>query len=419
MMLRNLFFILLIATLPIFIFGEVPSKEKVKKDCLDKKPSACALLGYHIKSEKEIKDFLTNACNKNIPNACTMLGAEIEKNNIESAKKYYEKGCKLGDGTGCITSGQIYMKGTGNTVKDSEKGKEFINIGIPLLKKECEQNTYFSCYIIYMIEDNPKMFKNVQRLKLPIEKIIEYCNDDIHDVNGGMCDLAAEYLQKNIMPNLPTPTSLRMKSYAQREEICEKTGSGCYTLGKELRDGKHGIKDEDKALKLMLKSCDSKYGEACNSAGVMCDQKEEDKKARDLFKKACDLKDALGCSNSGIMWENGDGGLVDYNEAMKYYLKAAELGNDEATEKLADLLKKLVDADTADMGFGIFYYGNTQKIDTRVEAYMWYNIASALGIENAATKRDEMKSTMNSRQILEAQQKSNKWMETHRNKEGE
>ena len=207
-----------------------------------------------------------------------------------------------------------------------------------------------------------------------------------------------------------------MKSYAQREEICEKTGSGCYALGKELRDGKHGIKDEDKALKLMLKSCDNKHAEACNDAGVLYGQKEENKKARELHLKACDLKNALGCSNSGIMWEYGEGGLSDYNEAMKYYLKAAELGNDAATEKLADLLKKLVDADTTDMGFGVSYYGNTQKIDTKVEAYMWYNIASALGIENAATKRDEMKSTMNSRQILEAQQKSNKWMKTHRNK---
>ena len=415
-MLRSLFFILFIVFLQSFLFGEVPSKEKIKKDCLDKKPGACALLGYHIKSEKEKKDFLTNACNKNIPNACTILGAEIEENNIELAKKYYEKGCKLGDGLGCITAGQIYVEGIRKTAQNPEKGKEYINKGISLLMNECEQNSYLSCHVIYMIEDDLKMFEDVQPPKLPIEKIVEYCNDDIHDINGGMCDLAAEYLQKNTIPNLPTPAGLRMKSYAQREEICEKTGSGCYALGKELRDGKHGIKDEDKALKLMLKSCDNKHAEACNDAGVLYGQKEENKKARELHLKACDLKNALGCSNSGIMWEYGEGGLSDYNEAMKYYLKAAELGNDAATEKLADLLKKLVDADTTDMGFGVSYYGNTQKIDTKVEAYMWYNIASALGIENAATKRDEMKSTMNSRQILEAQQKSNKWMKTHRNK---
>jgi len=59
------------------------------------------------------------------------------------------------------------------------------------------------------------------------------------------------------------------------------------------------------------------------------------------YKKAliADPNNAGAMLNIGICYDNGQGVERNFNEAMSWYMKAADLGNEDAKEKINELKK--------------------------------------------------------------------------------
>ena len=88
----------------------------------------------------------------------------------------------------------------------------------------------------------------------------------------------------------------------------------------------------------------------------------------------------------GTMYEEGEGVLQDYKEAVKWYTKGAEHGDADAQTNL-----------------GVMYVQGRGVLQDNVYAHMWWNIASSKGSEIARKNRDMVAEKMTSEQIAEAQ----------------
>jgi len=107
----------------------------------------------------------------------------------------------------------------------------------------------------------------------------------------------------------------------------------------------------------------------------------------------------MGCL--GRMCALGRGVITDDKKAVKWYRKAADLGNAEAMYAL-----------------GVMYAFGEGVIADDVEAYAWVNVAAANGSKDAAGNRDKFKKNMTSEQIAEGQKRSRKIMKAMNTKAG-
>jgi hypothetical protein len=113
------------------------------------------------------------------------------------------------------------------------------------------------------------------------------------------------------------------------------------------------------------------------------------------YRRAAALGDASAQSSLGFCYEYGYGVAQDYAEAIKWYHKAAAQGN--------------VIAQCA-IGFR-YEYGRGVPQDYR-QAHMWYNLAGMTD-SDAQKWREEVASKMTPEQIAEAQQMAKEWLEQH------
>ena len=93
------------------------------------------------------------------------------------------------------------------------------------------------------------------------------------------------------------------------------------------------------------------------------------------------------------MYDNGQGFLQDYAEAVKWYRLAADQGNASAQRNL-----------------GIMYEYGRGLPQNNIMAHMWYNLASANGAEKAGEWRDERAGLMTAADIAKAQAMARKCM---------
>lgn len=97
-----------------------------------------------------------------------------------------------------------------------------------------------------------------------------------------------------------------------------------------LEDGIGVNIDKNKAMKMMEKSCNLNFGEACYNLALKNYRGQEIKqnynKAINYAKKSCDLKVEPGCYLSGNMSDAGKGTRGDPVEAMRFYSKSCDLG---------------------------------------------------------------------------------------------
>ena len=94
-------------------------------------------------------------------------------------------------------------------------------------------------------------------------------------------------------------------------------------------------------------------------------------------------------SELGRMYANGKGVLQDYVAAARWYRLAAEAGIAEAQNRLG----------------GMYERGEGVPQDYRL-SYMWFNLAAAQGYEDARKNRDFAARRMTPEQIAEAQEMS-------------
>lgn len=392
----------------------------IKAECENNKKNACDNItsGEYFSDEKISKTYFSKACEKGSSRACALAGSIVEREEEVggNAIKHYIKACDLNDGVGCFTAFQILYSGIYDDLGiNKEFAGEYLIKGLPYLIKECEEGSYFSCYIYKnLITGSFNEYKSMISKSFPFEKLVQICESD-QSINRIACEILGIYISEYS----PTINGKQYDSeiYFSKHidlymKLCElKSSYDCLDFAKELYEGKNGIKDLDKALLITEKDCDlNKNAESCNYAGIINSEKENHKKAREYYQKGCNLKAGYSCNNLGSLWEAGQGGLESYEEAVKFYLKGAEFGNINSINSLGSLFYKLVESDSTDLGFGILLYSSRSKIDYMVESYKWFNIANALGNSEESEKFGAIKSRMNASQLLEAQKKSAEWL---------
>ena len=111
------------------------------------------------------------------------------------------------------------------------------------------------------------------------------------------------------------------------------------------------------------------------------------------FRKAAEQGDEVAQFNLGEMYRLGNGVTQDYAEAVKWYRKAAEQG----------------DAD-AQFNLGAMYDNGKGVLQDTIAAHMWFNIAAANGWQDAAILRDIAAGKLSSSDIVKAQQKAKRCM---------
>jgi TPR repeat protein len=125
-----------------------------------------------------------------------------------------------------------------------------------------------------------------------------------------------------------------------------------------------------------------------NGQGVPQDYQEAVK----WYRRAADQGVARAQSNLALMYDNGQGVPQDDQEAVKWYRRAAEQGNAAAQYNLASM-----------------YYAGKGVPKDRVLAHMWANLAASQGGEDAVEKRDAIATFMTPQQLAEAQRLAREW----------
>jgi TPR repeat protein len=90
--------------------------------------------------------------------------------------------------------------------------------------------------------------------------------------------------------------------------------------------------------------------------------------------------------NLALKYENGQGVVQDYAEAVRLYKLAAAQGNAEAQTNL-----------------GAMYTSGQGVVQDYIRAHMWFNLGAVKGYSTAVKNRDIVAKWMTSQQIAEAQ----------------
>lgn len=99
----------------------------------------------------------------------------------------------------------------------------------------------------------------------------------------------------------------------------------------------------------------------------------------------------------GVMYSRGQGVEQDFQQSLKWYLKAAEQGDMQAQSKLGVM------------------YGNAQGIpQDLVQAHKWYSLAALAGDEDSRENRKLVERMMSQQQIREAQKLAGAWLSKHK-----
>ena len=91
--------------------------------------------------------------------------------------------------------------------------------------------------------------------------------------------------------------------------------------------------------------------------------------------------------NLGLLFENGQGVLQDYSEAIRLYRLAVRAGNTKAQKHLSLLLNKKVEAQI-NLGLGISFETGQGVVQDYNEAIRWYGLAADLGFNKGKEKLD-------------------------------
>jgi TPR repeat protein len=143
------------------------------------------------------------------------------------------------------------------------------------------------------------------------------------------------------------------------------------------------------------------------------------------YRKAAEQGDDFGQNSLGSMYEDGEGVAQDYAEAVKWYRKAAEQGNAKAQIELgimyaaghgvaqnrAEAVKwwrKSANQGNASAQFNLgVSYGRGEGVPQNdLEAYIWSSLAAAQGVKAAAQNRDICASRMSREEIVEGQRRA-------------
>lgn len=107
------------------------------------------------------------------------------------------------------------------------------------------------------------------------------------------------------------------------------------------------------------------------------------------YRKAAEKGTSWGQFNLGLSYGRGQGVPQDYTEAMKWFLKAAEQDEAMSQHSLGGMYEK---------GLGV--------AADYVEAYKWFHLAAGHGIPDAEQARDRLRQSLTPEQIADGQRRA-------------
>lgn len=164
-----------------------------------------------------------------------------------------------------------------------------------------------------------------------------------------------------------------------------------YELGVRFAEGRHGPRDQAKAIEWLTRAADQKFAPAQYRLGVVYEKgigtARDSGRARALYVMAAESGNVRAMHNLGaLLADGGADGKPDYAGAARWFKRAAEHGVRDSQYNLAILSAR---------GLGV-----PQDL---VESYVWFLAASLQGDADAGAKLKEVSGRMDAAQLVRAQ----------------
>ena len=231
---------------------------------------------------KEAEKYFSIACEGNNRYACYEMSAiyyqgriGIDK-NISKANQFSIKACDLGSYDACHTVGYMYDSGLKIEKVDKDKA-------ITFLGRACQKNISSSCMQLADNYANKSLEKyyNLDTAHKFYQRAISHFESRCHRKEGFSCGYLGEiyYLGKYKKVDYP-----KAKEYFKKECEYNSDNGGCLHLGYMTLYSKD--KNATKALPLLQKACELKFGLSCSLIGDIYLGKGDRKRANNFYDKA-------------------------------------------------------------------------------------------------------------------------------------
>lgn len=176
---------------------------------------------------------------------------------------------------------------------------------------------------------------------------------------------------------------------ALRDLASQGDPSAQFELGVRYAEGRGAVRDLKTAAQWLEKSANQGLAPAQYRLGSLYEKgfgvERDYLRARSLYQRAAERGNARAMHNLAVLFAEGGDGKPDYASAVGWFHKAAEFGVRDSQYNLAILYAR-----------GL---GATQSLKL---SYMWFAVAAAQGDDDAAKKRDEVGSRLDSGELAAA-----------------
>ena len=361
--------------------------------------------------ETKAMAWLLKAAAQNHRTACFFAGVYFSTSgspdyNPSKAFEFYSRGARLGD-AGCeFFAGQAYVFGDGTTTNIAE--------GIKWIGKAADQDYALAAYSLaewyYKGTFGSKNLTNAiywyEKAAAQTDDFTTHAQLQLGRIFAGAANYgeAIKWTRKAAEAGDVNAQFLLGALYENIGDTQERNDHGLNTVPKfNFPPANFGI---------LLNSPQQDYQEAVK-----------------WYRKAAEADNTDAQYYLGECYYTGKGIPQSYAEAIKWYRKSAEQGNLDAQMRLTGMYSTGIGVPqdfaeaakwcrmAADQGhtfaeglLGAMYESGEGVPQDYVEAYKWDSLAAAKGLKMAATNRDDVASWMTPDQIAEAQQLSRKFV---------
>ena len=179
-------------------------------------------------------------------------------------------------------------------------------------------------------------------------------------------------------------TAATLKALATRGDA-----SAQYELGVRYSEGRGLVRDTKAAAQWFEKAADQGLAPAQYRLGSYYEKgigvERDYAKARSYYQQGAENGNARAMHNLAVLFAEGNDGKPDYAAASEWFRKAADFGVRDSQYNLAILYAR---------GLGVG--------QSMTQSYMWFAIAAAQGDQDAAKKRDEVATRLDSKDLSAA-----------------
>jgi localization factor PodJL len=181
-----------------------------------------------------------------------------------------------------------------------------------------------------------------------------------------------------------------------KTQAAQGDASAQFELGVRYAEGRGAARNLKMAAQWFEKAASQGVGPAEYRLGSLYEKgvgvERDYLKARSLYQRAAERGNARAMHNLAVLFAEGGDGKPDYASAASWFSKAAEFGVRDSQYNLAILYAR---------GLGV--------IQSLKLSYMWFTVAAGQGDDDAAKKRDEVGSRLDSKELAAAKALANEF----------